>query len=110
MIGGNRERIGARLDALFTMYPELVSLRVEDADGDVLAARDRGRTVDDAKERKLEQRRELAIAGVVRPPGDDYAGPQLVATFAFDRRYEDDLKRAGEVRDTYDQLQANRAG
>src|SRR5262249_31938428 len=50
------------LDALFPRYGELVSLAVEDDEGRVVAARDRGSPIDDATERKLEVRRALGGA------------------------------------------------
>jgi nitrogen fixation/metabolism regulation signal transduction histidine kinase len=90
-------RLDAELARLFPLFPELVSLTVMDSDGEVLARRDRGRPVNDALERKLD---------VPRPLADDGAedGPRLTATFAFDRRYEKDLERAGTVRDLYANL------
>jgi two-component system nitrogen regulation sensor histidine kinase NtrY len=87
-------------DVVFPRYVQLVSLAVEDAGGHPLAVRDRGRPLDEATERKLEVRRALAADGV---------GPVLVATFAFDRRYERDLERAGGIHDAYAQLQKERA-
>ena len=43
-----------------------------------------------------------------RTLGADGAGPTLVATFAFDRRYETELAKAGEVHDGYMQLEKER--
>jgi two-component system nitrogen regulation sensor histidine kinase NtrY len=94
------ESCGRALDAIFPRFPQLVSLAVEDDRGSLLAARDRGRGLDDATERKLEVRRPLL--------GSD-SGPTLAATFAFDRRYEQALERAGAVRDTYVELEKHRA-
>lgn len=92
------------LEAIFPRFPELVALSVEDEHGLPLAARDRGRKIDEATERKLEVRRPiLAPEGTVSG-----AGPSLVATFAFARRYEQSLERAGEIRDTYAQLESKR--
>jgi nitrogen fixation/metabolism regulation signal transduction histidine kinase len=88
------------LEGLFGRYGQLVSLAVEDDDGRTLSAHDRGRPIDDAVERKLEVRRGL---------GADGSAPTLVATFAFDRRYERDLERAGGVHDAYAQLEKERA-
>jgi two-component system nitrogen regulation sensor histidine kinase NtrY len=88
------------LDASFPAHAELVSLSVIDQDSRVLAEHDRGRPLDDATERKLEVRRGL---------GPNGAEPTLVATFAFDRRYERELERAGAIHDAYAQLQKERA-
>jgi nitrogen fixation/metabolism regulation signal transduction histidine kinase len=87
------------LDAVFPRYPELVSLAVEEADGNPVALRDRGRPVDDAQEKKLEVRRPLSA---------DPAPPMLVATFAFDRHFEAELTHAGQVRDAYKTLDQER--
>jgi nitrogen fixation/metabolism regulation signal transduction histidine kinase len=97
---GDAARCARALDALFPRYPQLVSLAVELPDGRQLAARDRGRPIDDASERKLEVR---------RPLGDEGASATLAATFAFDRRYERELERAGDVHDAYAQLEKGRA-
>ena len=87
------------LDALFARNENLVSLAVEDEDARTLASKDRGRPLDDAKEKKLE----------VRPPlGDGDAPAHLVATFAFDRRYERELAEAGDVQYKYAQLEKER--
>ncbi len=95
----NRAKLDAELAALFPRFPALLSLAIENADGDSLATRDRGRPIDEKAERKLEVRRSL---------GDDADAPQLIATFAFDRRWEQELERAGLVRDTYAQLDKER--
>jgi nitrogen fixation/metabolism regulation signal transduction histidine kinase len=87
------------LEVFFPVYAQLVSLGVEDDTGRALAEHDRGRPIDDATERKLEVRRAL---------GADDAGPTLVATFAFDRRYEQELERAGGIHDAYAQLEKER--
>jgi nitrogen fixation/metabolism regulation signal transduction histidine kinase len=88
---------GRALDALLPRYPGLVSASVEPAEGEVLAERDRGRPLDEATERKLEVRRPLGASG-----------PTLVATFAFDRRYERELEQAGQVHGEYEQLAKKR--
>ncbi|HZU81782.1 MAG TPA: ATP-binding protein, partial [Polyangiaceae bacterium] len=89
------------LDRLFPGYAHLVSLAVEgETDGATIAQQDRGRPLDEGIERRLEVR---------RPLGADGAGPTLVATFAFDRRYERELEEAGSVHDAYAQLQRERA-
>jgi two-component system, NtrC family, nitrogen regulation sensor histidine kinase NtrY len=87
------------LGVLFPRYGQLVSLAVDDGAGHVLATRDRGRPLDDATERKLE---------VLRPLSSDGAA-SLVATFAFDRRYEQELESAGATHDAYAQLEKGRA-
>jgi two-component system nitrogen regulation sensor histidine kinase NtrY len=88
------------LAALFPRYVELVSLAIDDGAGQPIAARDRGRPLDEASERKLE---------VIRPLSGDDAGRVLVATFAFDRRYERELESAGATHDAYAQLEKERA-
>jgi two-component system nitrogen regulation sensor histidine kinase NtrY len=87
------EACARALDAIFPRFPELVALTVEDEHGPPHATRDRGREIDEATERKLEVRRPI-----LEPEGD---GPSLVATFAFNRRYEQSLERAGAIHDTY---------
>jgi two-component system nitrogen regulation sensor histidine kinase NtrY len=88
----------AALDALFGRYPGLVSLEVED-DGRVLASRSRAAPIDDARERVLPP-----LRGAL---GED-AGPMLVATFAVDRRYEQELEHAGVVHDGYEKMGSDR--
>jgi len=90
----------AALDALFSRYSQLLSLAVEDEDARTLAARDRGRPLDESSERKLEVR---------RPLSDTEGASTLVATFAFDRRYEQELDAAGKTHDMYAQLRRERA-
>ena len=87
------------LEAVFPRYPALVSLAVETDDGKTIASHDRGHPLDDATERRLEQRRSLGAGG---------APPTLVAVFAFDRRYERDLARAGDVETLYDKIATDR--
>src|ERR1700690_237784 len=82
------------MEDFFPAHAQLVSLSVEDREGHTLAERDRGRVIDESAERKLE------VRGTLGPNG---AGPTLVATYAFDRRYERDLERAGGIHDTYAQ-------
>jgi two-component system nitrogen regulation sensor histidine kinase NtrY len=98
---------GAALDSIFPRSPRLATLTVEEGlhlvegdDGLIIAARDRGRPFDEKSERRLPVRRAL---------GPEGTGPTLVATFAFDRRYEDELKQAGDVREIYTQLEKERA-
>jgi two-component system nitrogen regulation sensor histidine kinase NtrY len=90
---------GRALEAVFSLYPQLVSLGVETDDGNTMASHDRGHPLDDATERRLEQRRPLGVDG---------AAPTLVAVFAFDRRYEQELAHAGLVEAGYDKLSTDR--
>jgi two-component system nitrogen regulation sensor histidine kinase NtrY len=87
------------LRGLLPRHGELVSLEVTDESEQMLARQDRGRPPDDATERRLEVR---------RPLGTEAASPTLIATFAFDRRYEQELERAGEIHSAYAQLQKER--
>jgi two-component system nitrogen regulation sensor histidine kinase NtrY len=91
------------LKDVFPSYAQLVSLAVEGDDGNALAEHDRGRSLDGETERKLEVRRAIGTFGRGGP------AVTLVATYAFDRRYEHELERAGEIHDTYAQLQKERA-
>jgi nitrogen fixation/metabolism regulation signal transduction histidine kinase len=88
------------LEALFPRYAQLVSLAVEDGAGRTVAVHDRGRSLDDATERKLDVRRALSA--------EDRA-LVLIATFAFDRRYEQELERAGATHAAYSQLEKERS-
>jgi two-component system, NtrC family, nitrogen regulation sensor histidine kinase NtrY len=88
------------LEALFPHYPQLVSLSVEDAQGKVLATRHRDRALDEEAERRLDVRRTFG-------PGP-IADRAIVATFAFDRRFEHELERAGRIHDAYAELQKER--
>jgi two-component system, NtrC family, nitrogen regulation sensor histidine kinase NtrY len=87
------------LGVLFPRYGQLVSLEVDDSTGHSLALRDRGRPLDEATERKLE---------VIRPLASDGGSASLVATFAFDRLYEQELESAGATHDAYAQLEKDR--
>lgn len=95
----NTEVIEAQLDAVFTHFPQLVTLRIEDADGNPLARRDRGRPVNENTERSLEVRRGLT---------DGADAPVVIATFAIDRKRLDELESTGAVVTTYHQLEASR--
>ena len=95
----NIETLESEIDALFPHFPELAALAVEDATGQVLSRRDRGRPVDSATERSLEVRRPLT---------DDPDAPMLVATFAVSRKRLDELESAGVVVGRYHQLEASR--
>ena len=95
----NIETLESEIDALFPHFPELAALAVEDATGQVMSRRDRGRPVDSATERSLEVRRPLT---------DDPDAPMLVATFAVSRKRLDELESAGVVVGRYHQLEASR--
>jgi nitrogen fixation/metabolism regulation signal transduction histidine kinase len=95
----NAELIEIQLDALFPRFPELASLRIEDASGTVLARRDRGRPVDEKTERSLE---------VKRPLGSAADAPSVVADFAVDRARVDAQEKTGTVVTKYHMLEASR--
>ncbi|HEY8088612.1 MAG TPA: HAMP domain-containing protein, partial [Polyangiaceae bacterium] len=95
----DRGTAARQLETAFPQHAQLVSLAVENDAGDVLATRDRGKPLDDTTERKLEVR---------RPLGTEDGAPTLVATFAFDRRYETELAKAGEIHDGYVELEKQR--
>ena len=97
--GSNTVVVEGRLDQLFPKHPGLVSLRVDDKDGNALGQRDRGAPVDDAKEKKLE---------VMRSLGEDLGAPVLHATFATDRKHLDELEANGAVVTNYHQIEHSR--
>lgn len=96
---GNIETLESELDVVFSSFPDLATLEIQDANGRVMARRDRGRPVDTSKERSLEVRRALA---------DDADAPMLVAIFAVSSKRLDELESAGEVVKIYHQLEASR--
>ena len=98
----NAESLESELNVVFPRFPSLVTLQIEDADGNVLARRDRGRPVDEATERSLEVRRALA------EDPDDPAAPQLVVTFAIARARLDELEKGGLLVTSYHQVVAAR--
>ncbi len=100
---GDEKGCTVALEAIFPAYTQLVSVAVEGDDGRVFAAHDRGKVLDEETERKLDVRRKLGAFGA------DGRAATLVATYAFDRRYEHELERAGEIHDTYAQLEKERA-
>ena len=95
----NSELVEAQLNELFPRFPELVTLTVEGAGGRTLATRDRGRPVDDTKERSLEQRRPLT---------EDPDGAAVLATFAIDRTRLDELEKTANVVTKYHALEQSR--
>lgn len=88
--------IEQELEAVFRRFDRIVSLAVVNANGDLLAQRDRLKPFDAAHERKLEVRRPLA---------DDDSPPELVAVFATPRARLDELERATELVRTYKEVQ-----
>ena len=95
----NSELVEAQLNELFPRFPELVTLTVEGNGGRTLATRDRGRPVDESKERSLEQRRALS---------DDPDGAAVLATFAIDRTRLDELEKTANVVTKYHALEQSR--
>jgi two-component system nitrogen regulation sensor histidine kinase NtrY len=95
----NSELVEAQLVALFPRFPELVALSVEGSAGQVLARRDRGRPVDESKERSRE------VQGALT---DDPDGARVTATFAIDRRRLDELETTGNVVTKYHALEQSR--
>jgi two-component system, NtrC family, nitrogen regulation sensor histidine kinase NtrY len=98
-VSRNTELVEVQLDALFPRYPELVALRIVDSKGVVLAERDRGRPVDQRRERSLE---------VTRILGEGGEPPTLLATFAVDRADVDVQETTGKVVTAYHKLEASR--
>ncbi len=96
----NSELVEAQLVALFPRFPELVALSVEGGGGEILARRDRGRPVDESKERS----RDVHV-----PLTDDPEGPRVTATFAIDRTRLDELETTtGNVVTKYHALEKSR--
>ncbi len=87
--------VSRAFDDLIARDPRVIALAVEDADGHVLATRDRPQPVNDAVERTLPALRESL--------GETGGGAVLLVTFAVDD-YEKGLARAGEVRDGYEKM------
>lgn len=98
----NAETLESELNVVFPRFPSLVTLRIEDAEGTLLARRDRGRPVDETTERSLEVRRALAED----PDAPD--APQMVATFAIARARLDELEKGGLLVTGYHQVVAAR--
>src|SRR2546427_11487180 len=61
----NIESVEAEMDVVFPRFPQLVALSVETEDGTVLARRDRGKPVDDKKERSLDVLRPLQAGDTI---------------------------------------------
>jgi two-component system, NtrC family, nitrogen regulation sensor histidine kinase NtrY len=105
---GDRAAIRRELGRLFPEYPDLVSLTVEDAEGNPLAELNRGRPLDPAKENDLEER--IPLVEVPGPASDagQPAGPTLVALFAADRARFEGLDEMSQFVDTYDKIAQRR--
>jgi len=99
-IHGNAERLRDELNGQFASYPGLVSLTVVDAQGQVIALADRGRPVDDTREKQLVIERGLT--------SDPENGPLLRAVFATDRARLDELETMGQFLDTYRKIEKRR--
>jgi two-component system, NtrC family, nitrogen regulation sensor histidine kinase NtrY len=89
------DAIAAELKKQLAEHPSLVSLRVDSADGKLLASADRGRPLDEEHENQLEVSRPLAETA----EADD--APQLNLVFAADRARFDELSEMGQFIDTY---------
>ena len=76
-------------------HASLVSLRVNDADGKLVAGVDRGHPLDPERENRLEVSEPLADA----PDGDDV--PTLELVFAADKARFDELSEMGQFIDNY---------
>jgi nitrogen fixation/metabolism regulation signal transduction histidine kinase len=97
---GNAETLRHELTTQLNAYPGLVSLSVANGAGELLAYVDRGRPVDEAREKKLEIQREL------HPSIED--GPTLSAVFATDRARLDELETMGQFLETYRKIEKRR--
>jgi nitrogen fixation/metabolism regulation signal transduction histidine kinase len=95
-IARNVESVEAEMNVVFPRFPQLVALSVESEDGTVLARRDRGKPVDDKKERSLD---------VLRPLSNEM---MIHAVFAIDRKRLDELESTGDVVTTYHQIESSR--
>src|SRR5688572_1317556 len=96
----NIETLESELDALFPHFPGLVSLSVDDADGQTLAKREGTKHVDPEKERARSVRRALS---------DDPDAPIVVATFAVAAKTDAELAQTADVVKRYHDLAASRS-
>ncbi len=87
------------LAAVFPRYPNLVSLTISLPNGTHLAAKDRGKPVDNATEVKLDVRRPLA---------ESDNAPELLAVFATPRARLDELERTSEFVRAYHHIERAR--
>jgi nitrogen fixation/metabolism regulation signal transduction histidine kinase len=92
------------LEEIFPKHPSLVSLSVVRGDHRV-AAVDRGRPVDEAKENSLEVRR---LLGREVDDEDDDDAPALVAVFAADKAQTDGLEDMSKFVDIYKNVASRR--
>jgi nitrogen fixation/metabolism regulation signal transduction histidine kinase len=94
--------IERELRSEFSEYRDLVSLTVDDANGEHLARADRGRPLDPKKENALEVSRPLGEAS----DADD--APDLVALFAASKARFDELNDMSQFVETYKQIEKHR--
>ncbi len=97
-------QVGQRLGQLFARYPDLVSLEVRSARGEVLGRATRPRPLDETRENALEVERPLSSP----VDGDDESGPRLIAMFAADRARFDELEAASQFVKDYRTLEERR--
>lgn len=99
---GDGPAIERELRGQFVHYRDLVSLAVDDANGQRLARVDRGRPLDPKKENALEVTRSLDDASGAG------AAPELVALFAASKARFDELNDMSQFVDTYKQIEKHR--
>jgi two-component system nitrogen regulation sensor histidine kinase NtrY len=99
---GDRSSMTSELERAVQDNPGVVSLRITDATGRVLAEATRGRPLDPAKEHGLE---------VIRPIPEDGVTPtgQLTALYATDRARFEELQDMSRFVDTYRQVERRRS-
>jgi nitrogen fixation/metabolism regulation signal transduction histidine kinase len=95
MAARNRELLTTELQKQLENHASLVSLRVNDASGALLASVDRGHPLDPERENRLEVSEPLAEAS----DGDDV--PTLELEFAADKARFDELSEMGQFIDNY---------
>jgi two-component system nitrogen regulation sensor histidine kinase NtrY len=97
---GSTPALATPLDAMLRAYPDVISLRIEDAEGRPLAERSRDRVLDAAHERAHTVRKDIA---------QTTSGQALEATFVVSRKRLDELERSSEVVKRYHQIEASRS-
>ncbi len=102
---GKHPDIDRELAKQVKLYPNIVSLSVEDATGKRLGYADRGRPLDRKKENALEVSRPLS--GATGDEAEDDV-PQLVAVFAANRARFDERDDMSQFVDTYKQIDERR--
>lgn len=102
---GDKPAIDRALKRLFPKHPDLVSLSVEDPNGDVLGSVDRGKPFDPEQELDLEVRVPLV---------EDEAGveeaPELVAVFATEAKRFQERDQLSTFLDVYRTVERRREG